>query len=121
MQSPTQAGGPDKKWSLPEPDLAVLPELQDDYRHRHPRGDEALLVVEVSDTTLQYHETGKRDLYARAGVLEYWVLELGGRRLILHRSPANGKYSLVQTFAEQDEVCPEFHPSGPVKVTTLLP
>ena len=121
MQLPIQAGGPDRKWSLPEPDLAVLPEQQDDYRHRHPRGDEVLLVVEVSDTTVRYDQTGKRDLYARAGVREYWVLDLGGRQLTINRTPLNGKYSQIQTFAEQDEVCPELHPSGTVKVASLLP
>ncbi len=121
MQLPIQAGGPDQKWSLPEPDLAVLPERQDDYHFRHPRGEEVLLAVEVSDTTVRYDQTGKRDLYARAGVREYWVLDLGERQLTLHRNPANGKYSEVQTFAEQDEVSAEFHPSEPVKVATLLP
>ena len=121
VQSPIQAGGPDQKWSLPEPDLAVLPELKDDYRYRHPLGDEILLAVEVSDTTVRYDQNEKRDLYARAGVREYWVLDLGRRQLTQHRSPANGKYSLVQTFAEQDEVCPEFHTSEPVKVASLLP
>ena len=52
---------------------------------RHPRGDEIVLVVEVADTTLRGDLTVKRDLYARAGVPEYWVLSLKGRKLIVHR------------------------------------
>jgi Uma2 family endonuclease len=121
VQLPIQAGGPDQKWSLPEPDLAVVPELKDVYLHRHPRGDELLLAVEVADTTLQYDETLKRDLYARAGVREYWVLDIGGRQLTVHRNPSNGKFSYVQTRTEQDEVSPEFHPSEALKVAALLP
>jgi len=121
VQSPIQGGGPDQKWSLPEPDLAVLSEWKGDYHYRNPRGDEVLLVVEVSDTTLRYDQTEKRDLYARAGVREYWVLDLGGRQMTVNRTPLNGKYTQAQTFAEQDEVCPEFHPSGTVKVASLLP
>jgi Uma2 family endonuclease len=117
---PIQAGGPDQKWSLPEPDVAVLPDLKDEYGHRHPRGDELLLVVEVADTTLQYDKTLKRDLYARAGVREYWVLDVDGRQLTVHRNPSSGKFTYVQTWAEQDEVAPEFHPSEAVKVASLL-
>jgi Uma2 family endonuclease len=121
VQAPIQAGGLDRKWSLPEPDLAVLSELKDEYRSRHPRGNELLLVVEVSDTTVLHGETTKRDLYARAGVGEYWVLDVDGRQLTIHRSPLNGIYSHIQTWAEQDEVYPEFHSSEAVKVATLLP
>jgi Uma2 family endonuclease len=120
VQAPIQAGGPDQKWSLPEPDLAVLAERKDEYR-RHPRGDELLLVVEVSDTTVRHDETTKRDLYARAGVREYWVMDIDGRQLTVHRNPSNGRFAYVQTWAEQDEVSPEFHPSETVKVAGLLP
>jgi Uma2 family endonuclease len=80
-----------------------------------------LLVVEVSDTIVRHDETTKRDLYARAGVREYWVLDIDGRQLRVHRNPSNGKFTHVQTWAEQHEVFPEFYPSEAVKVATLLP
>ena len=121
VQLPIQAGAPDRKWSLPEPDVAVIAELKDDYRQRHPRGDELLLVVEVSDTTAQYDSTTKRDLYARAGVPEYWVLDLGGRRLTVHRNPVNGKFAEGKTWSERETVSPEFSPADSVMVATLLP
>jgi Uma2 family endonuclease len=121
VQSPMQAGGQDRKWSLPEPDVAVLAESKDDYRRRHPRGDELLLVVEVSDTTVQHDSTMKRDLYARAGVPEYWVLDVGGRQLTVHRNPANGEFADVQSLSEHDSISPEFWPTGSVVVGGLLP
>ena len=121
VRSPIQAGAPDRKWSLPEPDLAVLAELKDDYRHRHPRGEELLLIIEVSDTSAQYDATMKRDLYARAGVPEYWVLDLGNRQLTVHRQLSNGRFAQVQTFSEGDTVFPEFRPTGTATVTSLLP
>jgi len=98
IQSPIEAA--DQEESLPEPDLAVLVELKDDYRRRHPRGDELLLAIEVADTTARYDATLKRDLYARAGVPEYWVLDIGGRRLIVHRSPSQGKFGQVDSLPE---------------------
>lgn len=120
VQAPIQAGTPDRKWSLPEPDLAVLAEQKDDYRERHPRGDEVLLVVEVSDTTVQHDTTTKRDLYARAGVREYWVLDVGGRQLTVHRKLKDGKFGQVETLTEKDAISPEFWTAGTVEVVSLL-
>ena len=121
VQLPMQAGIPDRERSLPEPDFAVLSELKDDYRRRHPRGDELLLIVEISDTTVQYDATGKRDLYARAAVREYWVLDVGGRRLTVHRNPVNAEFTKIQTLSEHDTVSPEFWSAGSVTVASLLP
>jgi Uma2 family endonuclease len=120
VQLPIQAGSQDRKWSLPEPDLAVLAELKDDFRKRHPRGDEVLLVVEVSDTTVQHDSTIKRDLYAHAGVREYWVLDVGARKLTMHRQLKDGKFLQVETWAEKDSVSPEFWTAGTVSVGSLL-
>lgn len=121
IQLPMQAGAPDRKWSLPEPDVAVIAELKDDYRQRHPRGDELLLVVEVSDTTAQHDATTKRDLYARAGVPEYWVLDVGGRQLTVHKNLVSGRFTEVKTWSERDTVSPGFHPADPVVVASLPP
>ena len=85
---------------MPEPDLAVLAEFKTDYARRHPRGDELLLAVEVADTTVRYDATMKRDLYARAGVPEYWVLDIGGRRLIVHQRLAQGKFEQIESLPE---------------------
>jgi hypothetical protein len=84
MQLPIEASSRDSDWSLPEPDIAVLAEAGGEYRKRHPRGDELLLLVEVADIGLRQDLTKKRDLYARASVGEYWVLDLQSRRLIVH-------------------------------------
>jgi Uma2 family endonuclease len=117
-QIPLEVAPGDQQWSLPEPDLAVLaandvpPETL--YQTRHPRGDETALVVEVADTTLRHDLTAKRDLYARAGVPEYWVLDITGRRLILHRDPIDGEYAVTLTLSEQES-------AGGLLVSDLLP
>ena len=107
VQSPVEVKPGDSEWSLPEPDLAVLAEAGGDYRKRHPRGDELLLVVEVADTSLRQDLTTKRDLYARASVGEYWVLDLQSRRLIVHRNPGHGEYRETAILNEDDlAACP---------------
>jgi len=63
-----------------------------------------MLVVEVADTTLSSDLTIKRDLYARAGVPEYWVLNMKGRKLIVHRDPKDGKYASTTTLTSRDTV-----------------
>ncbi len=70
--------------SAPEPDVWVVPGRFEDYTD-HPTT--ALLIVEVSDSTLNYDLTTKAELYATAGVPEYWVLDVTGRQLVVFRDP----------------------------------
>src|SRR5262249_3388231 len=76
VQLAMEAACEDRKWTVPEPDVAVVAQDKLDYAHRHPRGEEMLLVVEISDTTVRFDLTRKAVLYACAGVPEYWVLNL---------------------------------------------
>jgi Uma2 family endonuclease len=102
IQSPVEVKSGDSDWSLPEPDVAVLAEASGEYGKRHPRGEELLLLVEVADTSLRQDLITKRDLYARASVSEYWVLDVQSRRLIVHRNPGNGEYRDTAIFNEDD-------------------
>ena len=62
VQLPIEAGTDDRETSLPEPDLAVIAEDKNEYKTRHARGDEVLLVIEVADTSLRQDMLRKRDL-----------------------------------------------------------
>jgi Uma2 family endonuclease len=87
----------------PEPDLAAVVGSARDYVERHPRGDETLLVVEISRTTLvRDHE--KAGIYASARVPEYWLVDLPNRRVELHRDPRGERYALVQIHDEHAEL-----------------
>lgn len=99
IQLPIEAATPDRERSSPEPDAAVLANVRDDHRY-HPRGEELLLAIEVADTTIQFDATVKRDLYARAGVPEYWVIDINTRRVIVHKNPSQGKFQEVVTLPE---------------------
>jgi Uma2 family endonuclease len=111
--------------SEPEPDAAVVRGTWRDYLTKHP--DTALLAVEVSDTTLTYDLTTKAELYATAGIPEYWVLDLDGKQLHVFRDPAAlppaleaTAYGTHLTYAPGDTVTP-LHAANAVKVADLLP
>lgn len=90
--------------SLPEPDIAVVRGVHRDFGKRHPRGDEALLVIEVARTSLAM-DRSKAATYARAGVPIYWLLDLDAGRLEVHTDPRpDGRYGRVRVLAGEDEV-----------------
>ncbi len=120
VQHPMEAAPGDRERSLPEPDVAVLRERKIEHRSRHPRGDEMLLVIEVSDTTVAFDRSRKAALYARAGVPEYWVLDLNGRMLVVHREPDGTQYR--QTFLHAPEDAVSFPGrSESIRVADILP
>jgi Uma2 family endonuclease len=71
--------------SVPEPDVAVVPGRHTDYVRAHPTT--ALLVVEVSDSSLAQDRLTKTAIYATAGVPEYWIVNLRDDVVEVHRAP----------------------------------
>lgn len=106
--------------TAPEPDLAVLKQHRRAYTE-NPSIGECLLVVEVSDTTLSYDKTTKAELYARAGVPEYWIVNLNARTLIVHRSPSDDGFGELRTLSETESIAPLAKPESPVAVKDMLP
>src|SRR5574341_2074417 len=72
--------------SEPEPDVAVVPGELEDYRGAHP--SRPALTVEVAESTLGSDRESKGSLYARAGLPDYWVLNLRDSVLEVYREPA---------------------------------
>jgi Uma2 family endonuclease len=79
--------------SEPEPDVAVV--ALGDYESQHP--STALLVIEVSDTTLK-KDRGKAAVYASSGIGEYWIVNLGARAVEVYSSPDGDRYAEVRTL-----------------------
>src|SRR5205085_8284824 len=92
----------------------------DEFRREQPKPQDVALLVEIADTTLRFDLTTKADLYARAGIEDYWVLDLNGRRMIVHRSPQSGKYRSVTAYSENEHVVPLAPPSTQVLVSDVL-
>lgn len=112
--------------SEPEPDAAVVRGRPRDYVSAHPVT--AVLVVEISDTTLAYDRGRKAALYAKAGIPEYWIVNLVDRILEVHRDPRplSGKpsecgYRSMRQFEPSKTVTPLESPSAVILVTDLLP
>ena len=74
------------------PDLALLKPRPDFYEEELPLGRDALLVVEVAESSLRYDLQVNLPLYAQAGVPEVWVVDLEGKRVLVHRKPEGGGY-----------------------------
>ena len=78
-------------------------------------------MVEVSDSTLRFDLTVKAALYARAGIIEYWVLDINGRRLIVHRDPTPTGYRSVVAYGESEKVTPLAAPDHELLVAAIFP
>lgn len=78
--------------SEPEPDIAVVLPRDDYYTSAHPKPSDVLLVIEVAETSLSYDREIKIPLYARHGIVETWIVDLEGRRVLRYRSPRSGVY-----------------------------
>src|SRR5687768_15071587 len=91
--------------SAPEPDFALLARRDDFYRHSPPRAADAILVVEVSDCTVEFDREVKGPLYAENGLVEYWIVNLVDRCVEVHRDPRpDGTYADVRTARPGDSV-----------------
>ena len=109
-------------WSEPEPDVSVVPGVPDDYADHHPTPEEILLLVEVSDASLNKDRKRKAQAYARASVTDYWIVNLVHRQLEVHRQPTpDGVYLSIQTYAPTDAVELLAAPGQTVSVADLLP
>ena len=111
--------------SEPQPDVAVVPGKPRDYQD-HPTT--ALLVIEVSETSLSYDRSQKASLYARSNLTDYWIVNLFDRQLEVHRNPVPDssqphgfRYAHVTVLSPGDAVSPLAVPAARVAVADLLP
>lgn len=82
----------------PEPDILLLRPREDFYLGREAGPRDAMLVIEVSDTTLSYDRGVKRALYARHEIPELWIVDVERRTVIVHHTPRDGEYAEAQEF-----------------------
>jgi Uma2 family endonuclease len=103
-QSPIEVAVSDQERNEPQPDIAVIAEPGQEHLRRHPRGDELLLLVEVADSSVWFDLKIKAPLYARAGVPEYWVVNIPRRMIVTHRRPENGCYLQIEEIDAGESV-----------------
>jgi Uma2 family endonuclease len=112
--------------SEPEPDICVVPGDPRDYRDAHP--ERPVLIVEVALSRLRFDREHKGSLYARAQIVDYWIVNIPDRRLEVYRDPAPDaaapfawRYGRVVTLGPDERVAPLAVPSAYVIVADLLP
>ncbi|MBI1748209.1 MAG: Uma2 family endonuclease [Acidobacteria bacterium] len=112
--------------SEPEPDVAVVSGSWRDYKDEHPTT--ALLVVEVAESTLAFDRGVKASLYAKAGIPDYWVLNLIDRSLEARREPVpmpgqplGYGYRVLLRLDASATISPVAAPDARILVSDLLP
>ena len=104
--------------SEPEPDIAVVAGNAVDFRDAHP--DAAVLVIEVSDSSLAYDRTEKARIYAMNGIADYWIVNLVDNCVEVHRDPEGGSYRHVSSYRPDDRVSPLTNPAGSIEISAIL-
>jgi Uma2 family endonuclease len=112
--------------SAPEPDIALVRGSRADYRHAHPA--RPALAIEVAQSSLGFDRQEKGSLYARAGVQDYWIVNLVDGVLEVYRdaapdasAPYGWRYRSIQTLSPSALVTPLVLPSSSIPVAALLP
>lgn len=109
------------KYSQPEPDLAVVPAR--DRTEAKKRPEAALLLIEVSASSLRYDRNAKAPAYARAGIPEYWIIDIKGRTVEVRKDPdpATATYRSLERLTASDVLHATFAPLPPIAVKDVLP
>ena len=90
----------------PQPDIVVLRPRADRYTTGSARPEDVLLLVEVADTSYRYDSRVKLPLYARAGVLEMWIVDLGHDVVEVYRDPSATGYARATRVTRGGQVAP---------------
>lgn len=111
--------------SEPEPDVSVVPRADDDYASGHPT--RPVLIVEVAASSYRvdrYHKTG---LYARAGIADYWIVDLERTTVEVHRgpepwaeAPLGWRYARIDVLRTPAAITPLAAPAAVIAVADLL-
>ena len=106
--------------SEPQPDLAILRPRPDFYERSHPGPGDVILLIEVSDTSLEYDRTAKLPLYARAGIPEVWIVDLAAETVEVYQQPSATGYRQVTLFTRGQSLAPQAFPDLQISVAEIF-
>lgn len=107
--------------SEPEPDVAIVRPRKDFYAQAHPGPQEVLLLIEVSDTTVEFDREVKLPLYAKAGIPEVWIVNLSDQKVEVYRQPSGQGYHARQDCGASEQIAPAAFPDLNIPVREILP
>jgi len=106
--------------SEPKPDIILLRPRNDFYSNAHRTPTDVLLIIEVSDTSLEYDRDIKIPLYATASISEVWLVNLIKDMIEIYREPQEGMYREVRYFTRGETVSPLFNPKLTLSVDSII-
>lgn len=92
--------------SEPEPDIAIVRLDSNEYGDRHPSIDDIFWVIEISDATLRNDREQKALAYAKAGIPEYWILDVNTHQAYVLRDPSDEGYQSEAILKSTNSVRP---------------
>lgn len=104
--------------SEPEPDLTWV--IQGDYSQRHPEPLEVALLVEVAESSLDTDRVIKLGIYAEAGIVDYWIVNLIDRQIEVYRNPAGRDYQEKQVYRGDAPISPLALPTAILQASRLF-
>jgi len=107
-------------YSEPQPDLLLLKPAPDDYVSHHPTPDDVFLLIEVADSSLDFDRGKKLQVYARAGIAEFWIVNLPDSAIEIYREPHFTGYEKKTVVRAGEPAIPSAFPNVAVDVAELL-
>jgi len=108
-------------FSEPEPDIAVVGLDPKFYLDHHPTPKEVFLVIEVADTTQERDCGQKASLYAKAGIADYWVMDVNRRLIHQFLDPSEDRYRQEIILTEDDQISLRVFPEIIISIQQLFP
>lgn len=108
------------EFSEPQPDLMLLKPKSDFYKAEHPRPEDIILLVEVSDSTLAFDRGRKLPKYAESAVSEVWIVNLQNQTIEQYRAPSASEYARSQIFRRGEMITIEKFPEVSFAVEELI-
>jgi Uma2 family endonuclease len=91
-------------YSEPEPDVALLRYREDFYTDSHPVPKDVYLIIEVASSSVAYDREVKLKMYAKAGIPEYWIVNLEEGQIEVYQQPVGNEYAEEKAFQSHDEL-----------------
>lgn len=107
-------------YSEPEPDFSILRPGAGMPASGVPRCEDVLLLIEVSDTTVQYDRGTKLRLYAREGIVEYWIVNISRKCIEVYRDPIANGYATSAEWVAGDIATPRALPIVKLDVAAIF-
>lgn len=108
------------EFNEPQPDIALLTRREDFYGGKRPMAEDVLLLIEVSDSTLDYDRNRKIPLYAKHEIPEVWLINLLKGTIEIHSQPGDYSFNIVKIFRRGETVQSETLPDLSLEVDKIL-